>query len=311
MAGQSPTSDRMMEAREREVQALELRKQGASYRAIGRHLGISQTAAHDAVMRVLARFAAQSEKHTRELRQLEVERLDAAMSVVMPLVRRGDLAAVDRLVRLVDARARLLGLNAPAQVEVGGIAQGASLLSSVSATALTTATATLNRNRAFIPHSPTHRQTLFLGLQNREAMFGGAAGGGKSDALLMAAAQYLHVPGYTALILRRTFVDLAMPDAIMDRAQRWWRGKANWNGSTATSSAACAAWRARRCRCGCARRPTPAASGTTGCGSASSPRDWRTAASSSRPASRTTRTSTPRSTRNRSRNSTPSPARNC
>jgi phage terminase large subunit-like protein len=94
---------------------------------------------------------------------------------------------------------------------------------------LTTATATLNRNRAFIPHSPTHRQTLFLGLQNREAMFGGAAGGGKSDALLMAAAQYLHVPGYTALILRRTFVDLAMPDAIMDRAQRWWRGKANWN----------------------------------------------------------------------------------
>jgi DNA-binding CsgD family transcriptional regulator len=127
MAGQSPTSDRMMEAREREVQALELRKQGASYRAIGRHLGISQTAAHDAVMRVLARFAAQSEKHTRELRQLEVERLDAAMSVVMPLVRRGDLAAVDRLVRLVDARARLLGLNAPAQVEVGGIAQGAPL----------------------------------------------------------------------------------------------------------------------------------------------------------------------------------------
>jgi predicted phage terminase large subunit-like protein len=92
-----------------------------------------------------------------------------------------------------------------------------------------TAVETLNRNRAFIPHTPTHRQILFLGMQNREAMFGGAAGGGKSDALLMAAAQYLHVPGYTALILRRTFVDLAMPDAIMDRAQQWWRGKANWN----------------------------------------------------------------------------------
>jgi len=45
----------------------------------------------------------------------------------------------------------------------------------------------------------------------------------------MGAAQYLDIPGYTALILRRTFVDLAMPDAIMDRAMGWWRGKAHWN----------------------------------------------------------------------------------
>jgi hypothetical protein len=117
----------MLEAREREVRAFELRKMGASYRAIGRDLGISQTAAHDAIMRVLARLAAQTEKHTRELRQMEVERLDAALLVVMPMVRRGDLPAVDRMIRLVDARARLLGLNAPAQVEVGGIPNGAPL----------------------------------------------------------------------------------------------------------------------------------------------------------------------------------------
>jgi predicted phage terminase large subunit-like protein len=45
----------------------------------------------------------------------------------------------------------------------------------------------------------------------------------------MGAAQYFDVPGYNALILRRTFVDLSMPDAIMDRAIRWWRGVAHWN----------------------------------------------------------------------------------
>jgi hypothetical protein len=60
-------------------------------------------------------------------------------------------------------------------------------------------------------------------------LFGGAAGGGKSDALLMAALQYVDWPGYAALILRRTFPDLSLPDAIMDRAKQWLAGKAHWN----------------------------------------------------------------------------------
>lgn len=124
MAATNDSASALVEAREREVQALELRKEGASYRTIGRTLGISTTTAFNAVMRVLNRFAAQSAEHTRELRQLEVERLDVAMLKVMPKVRLGDLPAVDRLIRLVDARARLLGLYAPAQLEVGGILNG-------------------------------------------------------------------------------------------------------------------------------------------------------------------------------------------
>lgn len=71
-----------------------------------------------------------------------------------------------------------------------------------------------------IPH-PT--QQLFL-LQNaQEVMFGGAAGGGKSSALLMSALQYADVPGYSALLLRRTWPDLSLPGAIMDRAGQWLR----------------------------------------------------------------------------------------
>jgi hypothetical protein len=46
----------------------------------------------------------------------------------------------------------------------------------------------------------------------------------------MAALQHVNVPGYTALILRRTFADLALPDAIMARAQEWLAGSdAVWN----------------------------------------------------------------------------------
>lgn len=76
--------------------------------------------------------------------------------------------------------------------------------------------------RNYTPHSPHPKQSEFLALDCLEALYGGAAGGGKSDALLMAAAQYVHVPDYSALILRRTYADLSLPHAIMDRAKSWW-----------------------------------------------------------------------------------------
>lgn len=53
-------------------------------------------------------------------------------------------------------------------------------------------------------------------------MFGGAAGGGKSDSLLMAATQYVDKPAYRGLILRRKSVDLTRSDAILERARSWW-----------------------------------------------------------------------------------------
>lgn len=72
-------------------------------------------------------------------------------------------------------------------------------------------------------------QAAFLLLDQREAFYGGAAGGGKSDALLAAALQYVDTPGYSALILRRTFADLALPGAIMARSHEWLTGFAAWN----------------------------------------------------------------------------------
>lgn len=73
----------------------------------------------------------------------------------------------------------------------------------------------------FCPHAPHPRQAAFLSMEVKEALYGGAAGGGKSDALLMSALQYVDVPGYSALLLRKSYADLALPDAIMDRAKTW------------------------------------------------------------------------------------------
>lgn len=58
-----------------------------------------------------------------------------------------------------------------------------------------------------------------------ECLFGGAAGPGKSDALLMACGQMVFLyPGSSSVILRRTFEELTEPGALLDRAMSWWAG---------------------------------------------------------------------------------------
>lgn len=85
------------------------------------------------------------------------------------------------------------------------------------------------------PHRPNAKQARFLALDDvEEVMYGGAAGGGKTDALLMAAVQYAHVPGYSALILRREMVDALQPDSILFRAHTWWDQIARFSPKTNT-----------------------------------------------------------------------------
>lgn len=82
----------------------------------------------------------------------------------------------------------------------------------------------------YIPHAPHLKQHAFLWLHCQEALFGGAAGGGKSDALLMGALQWCDTPGYAAILFRRTYADLSLPGAIMNRAKEWLTGTdARWN----------------------------------------------------------------------------------
>lgn len=73
----------------------------------------------------------------------------------------------------------------------------------------------------YCPEEPSITQKVFLRTYAIEALFGGAAGGGKSSALLMSALQYVDIPNYSAILFRRTFADLALPGALMDRFKSW------------------------------------------------------------------------------------------
>lgn len=56
---------------------------------------------------------------------------------------------------------------------------------------------------------PQPKQAVFMSRPEYEALYGGAAGGGKSDALVIEAMRQVAVPYYKGLILRKTFPQLA------------------------------------------------------------------------------------------------------
>lgn len=107
-----------MTAVERQRDALELRKSGLSYDAIATRLGYAHASgAHKAVTLALKRTI---QEPADELRRVEVERLDAALSAIWKKVLSGDTWAIDRMLKIMERRAALLGLDAPQRREVTG-----------------------------------------------------------------------------------------------------------------------------------------------------------------------------------------------
>ncbi len=83
------------------------------------------------------------------------------------------------------------------------------------------------------PHTPSIKQQAFLWLDCLDAFYGGSAGGGKSDALLAAALQYVDIPLYNAVLIRDTYQNLTKPGGLLDRAHEWLHGTdAKWVGDT-------------------------------------------------------------------------------
>lgn len=104
----------MVLAKDRERECLSLRKAGATYDQIAERVGITREGARGAVARALAALSDVCTEEAKEVRQLELDRLDAMLLGLWQRASKGEVAAIDRVLRIQERRSRLLGLDAPA-----------------------------------------------------------------------------------------------------------------------------------------------------------------------------------------------------
>lgn len=98
--------------RERQQQALELRKTGASYEEIAAKLGYHGKSG--ACKLVKSALRSMIQEPAKNVARLENIRLDALQSAIWNAAVSGDLAAFDRVLRIMERRAALQGLDAKA-----------------------------------------------------------------------------------------------------------------------------------------------------------------------------------------------------
>jgi len=107
-----------VKAYERQKEALSLRLVGLSYDAIAERLGFAnRSGAFRAVQAALKKTL---QEPADELRTLELERLDSMLLPMMAQAKKGNQGAVDRVLRIMERRAKLLGLDAPTKQEITG-----------------------------------------------------------------------------------------------------------------------------------------------------------------------------------------------
>lgn len=113
---ESTTSERRLAAIEKQRRALELRKSGVSFPQIAQELGYSgPSSAYGAVQSAIRRVL---QEPAEEVVRLELARLDEMLFAVWDAVCGGDTQAIASAIRIMERRAKYLGLDAPTKVDI-------------------------------------------------------------------------------------------------------------------------------------------------------------------------------------------------
>ena len=127
--GGKKTSPVTAAAKLKAAKALELRMEGKTFEDIAKEAGYnSKQAAYDAVKRSLD---AVTREPAEELIKLDLERLDVLWQIQYLNAQGGDVQALAACMKLMERRARLLGLDAPQKQEVNATVATKELPSSV------------------------------------------------------------------------------------------------------------------------------------------------------------------------------------
>lgn len=120
MARTNKNSTKATSKVEKQRQALELRRAGRGYQEIADRLHVSLSTAHGYVDDAMAEARAQIEADASEIKAEEISRLDGMLAGLWDFATSGDVQAVDRVLKIMERRAKLLGLDAPAKIGHGG-----------------------------------------------------------------------------------------------------------------------------------------------------------------------------------------------
>ena len=100
---------------DKEIRVLELRRVGLTWQRIADEVGYADhTGAYAAYKRAIKRTMQQP---ADELREQEIDRIDRLQVAVWPSAMKGDTRAVLTIIRLMERRAKLLGLDKPIKIE--------------------------------------------------------------------------------------------------------------------------------------------------------------------------------------------------
>lgn len=110
------TRIKKIEQAEKTLRAINLRKQGFSYEQIASRMGLAdRSCAYNLINRAMTRDRREA---TAELLEIELERLDAIWIKLYP--DRGKPEVASAMLRVMERRAKYLGLDVPTKSEIGG-----------------------------------------------------------------------------------------------------------------------------------------------------------------------------------------------
>jgi hypothetical protein len=111
MAGKTPEPEQI----DRELAVVNLRRTGLTWEMIAREVGYASPAgAWKAYERACARTL---EEPTAEARRIELDRLDALQYTYWDPAIAGNLRAADFVLKVIDRRAKILGIDAPQKIQ--------------------------------------------------------------------------------------------------------------------------------------------------------------------------------------------------
>ena len=110
------TGKKTIGVKELRRKALDLRTIGLSYQQIADKLGVSKSAAHRAVVKSLEDIQEETKELAKLNKTLDLQRLELIIREAMKLSLKGDLQAMDRVMKAIDRRARIYGFEAPQKI---------------------------------------------------------------------------------------------------------------------------------------------------------------------------------------------------